>query len=101
MKCPYCDGSFSLSWRRHWRSKHQCPSCGHSSRLEGTTLYLLLTTAYWGALIVVALFTLNDYDFHAMVPLRFRLAIYLGLFLFIDSVNWMLSAKFSKLIKCE
>ena len=50
MRCPYCDKTFPLTWRRYWSSptgRHTCPDCGKKSRLP-------LSVSYWALLVLAA-----------------------------------------------
>ena len=42
MICPFCQHSFSLTWRRYWSAplaKHACPRCGRKSKLSTGLIY--------------------------------------------------------------
>jgi hypothetical protein len=50
MKCPHCNHSFPLTWRRYAKSplgKHICPACASASRFRLSASYLALLGVAW------------------------------------------------------
>ena len=50
MRCPYCNKTFALTWKRYWvapSGRHTCPDCGKVSRLPQSA-------SYWALLVLAA-----------------------------------------------
>ena len=56
MKCPHCDESVELTWKRYWRSRwksHTCPHCGERFRITYAPRHFIAIFGSWFALALV------------------------------------------------
>lgn len=74
MKCPYCEQSFALTWKRYFSSplgKHRCPHCQQQSRLNHSSTYytaillLLIVLLGLGALIPMVYLEVSAFRFYS------------------------------------